>query len=185
MTQYVIFGFVLLAVELVVSGGVSSACRLAQSAVPLNGIETEPATVIRAYTDGLSGVRAANPDLHLSVGRDPAGPDERVLIVEYPAPTDDPAGRDVQCDAESRNWTAGRAISFQIKPAHAVMFSLSFFDRNRVAYTTWTDLEGGVWQRVRIRFDDIHPNPYFQPPDAKNRRATRRQRSEGHRVRSA
>jgi hypothetical protein len=65
-------------------------------------------------------------------------------MVEYPAPTDDPAGRDVRCVAESQDWTGARAISFQIKPAHPLRFSLSFLDRNRVAYTAWTDLKGGV-----------------------------------------
>jgi hypothetical protein len=40
-------------------------------------------------------------------------------------------------------------------------------DRNRVAYPTWTELTGGSWQVVRIPFVDVHPNPYFQPPDAK------------------
>jgi hypothetical protein len=90
-----------------------------------------------------------------------------VLIVEYPVPTDDPAGRDVQCAAENQDWTAGHAISFQVKPSHSVRLSLSFFDRNRVAYTAWTDLTGGVWQLVRIPFDEIRPNPFFQPSDAK------------------
>src|SRR5262245_31070717 len=36
-----------------------------------------------------------------------------------------------------------------------------------VAYTAWTELRGGVWQLVRIPFDEIRPNPFFQPPDAK------------------
>ena len=89
--------------------------------------------IVKAYQNGLAGVRAANPDVHLSVGRDPSVPDEPVLFVEYPVPTDDPAGRDVQCDAENQDWTAGRAIAFHIKPAHPIRFSLSFFDRNRVA----------------------------------------------------
>lgn len=44
---------------------------------------------------------------------------------------------------------------------------MSFLDRNRVAYTTWTELKGGVWQAVGIPFDEMRPNPYFQPPDAK------------------
>lgn len=43
---------------------------------------------------------------------------------------------------------------------------MSFFDRNRVVYTTWVDLHGGVWQPVRVVFADLRPNPYFQPPDA-------------------
>ena len=45
--------------------------------------------------------------------------------------------------------------------------SVSFFDRNHVVYTAWVDLQGGVWQPVRVAFDDVRPNPYFQPPDAK------------------
>lgn len=138
-----------------------------QSAAPLDRAVTEPVVIIQAYKDGLSGVRAASPDVHLSVGRDLAIPDEPVLFVEYPAPGGDPAGRDVQCDADNQDWTGGRAISFHIKPAHAVRLSVSFLDRNGVAYTTWAELTGGVWQRVRIPFDEIHPNPYFQPPDAK------------------
>ena len=123
--------------------------------------------VIQAYNDGLSGVRAANPDVHLSLGRDPSVSEERVLLVEYPVPTKDPAGRDVQCAAEHQDWTSGRAIFFQIKPTHPVKLSLSFIDRNRVAYTAWRELKGGVWQLVRIPFDEIRPNPFFQPPDAK------------------
>jgi Carbohydrate binding domain (family 11) len=123
--------------------------------------------VIQTYEGGLSGVRAANPNIQLSLGRDPQLVDEAVLVVRDPPTTDDPAGRDVWCDAENRDWSAGRAISFRIKPSHAFELSLSFMRRNRVAYTTWTDLEEGVWQTVRISFDDIRPNPYFQPPDAR------------------
>ena len=44
---------------------------------------------------------------------------------------------------------------------------MSFLDRNRVAYTAWTDLKGGVWQLVRIPLDEFRANPFFQPPDAK------------------
>src|SRR5262245_24328071 len=123
--------------------------------------------VIHAYNNGLTGVRAANPDMHLTVGRDPSLSDEQVLNVEYPVPTKDPAGRDVQCAAENQDWTGGRAISFQIKPEHALRLSVSFIDRNRVAYTAWRDLTGGVWQLIRIPFDEIRPNPFFQFPDAK------------------
>jgi hypothetical protein len=90
-----------------------------------------------------------------------------LLIVEYPAPGADPAGRDVVCEAINRDWTSGRAISFRIKPSHAVKLSVSFVDRNRVAYTAWTELRAGVWQPVSISFDDIRPNPHFQPADAK------------------
>jgi hypothetical protein len=129
--------------------------------------EEKSVVVIQAYKDGLSAIRAANPDVKLSVGRDPALADEPVLVVEYPARTDNPAGRDVWCDAENQDWTLGRTISFRAKPDHAVRLSVSFLDRNRVAYTTWTELQGGVWQTVRISFAEIRPNPYFQPPDAK------------------
>ncbi|HEU4692572.1 MAG TPA: carbohydrate binding domain-containing protein [Vicinamibacterales bacterium] len=123
--------------------------------------------VIHSFGNGLAGVRAANPDVHLSVGRDSSGPDEPVLQVEYPAPTGNPAGRDVQCEAENRNWSSGRAVSFQVKPAHALRLSVSFIDRNRVVYTSWAELKEGVWQTVRFAFADMKPNPYFQPPDAK------------------
>jgi hypothetical protein len=93
-----------------------------------------------------------------------------VLIVDYPVPTDDPAGRDVRCDAETHDWSGGRAIAFQIKPSQALRLSGFFLDRNNVAYTTWVELKGDVWQPVRITFDDVRPNPYFQPPDAKRGR---------------
>jgi hypothetical protein len=123
--------------------------------------------VIQAYKNGLSSVRASNPDIKLSIGLDPALANEPVLFVEYPQPSDDSAGRDVWCDAENQDWRAGRAISFQIRPDHAIKLSVSFFDRNRVAYTAWEELEGGLWQPVRISFDEIRPNPYFQLPEAK------------------
>jgi uncharacterized protein YndB with AHSA1/START domain len=122
--------------------------------------------VIQSYEAGLAAVRSANPDVKLSLEHDPALPDESVLSVEYPAATGNPAGRDVWCDSETTNWTPGRAISFQVKPDHAIRLSVSFLDRNRVAYTSWTELQGAVWQTVRIAFDEIRPNPYFQPPGA-------------------
>jgi hypothetical protein len=90
-----------------------------------------------------------------------------VLFVDYPPPSDDPASRDVWCDSENTDWTAGDAISFRIKPAAPLELSVSFLDRNRVAYTSWIELQGGVWQPVEIAFDTVRPNPYFQPPDAK------------------
>ena len=137
-----------------------------EGSAPAQDTSTQP-LLIHAYHSDLAGVRAANPAVHLSVGRDPSKPDETVLFVEYPAPTNEPAGRDVRCDAESRDWTGGRAMSFQIKPSHDMRLSISFVDRNRVAYTAWTDVKADVWQAVRIAFDEIRPNPYFQPPDAK------------------
>jgi hypothetical protein len=123
--------------------------------------------VVRAYDDAQSGVRSASANVRLSVGRDPSLAGEQVLFVEYPEPTDDPAARDVHCEAENQDWTAGRAISFQIKPDHSLRLSVSFLDRNLVVYTAWADLKGGVWQPVTIPFDQIRPNPYFQPPGAK------------------
>jgi hypothetical protein len=127
----------------------------------------KPVIIVQAYRHGLGGVHSANPEVKLSVGRDAALADELVLFVDYPPPTDDPAGRDVWCDAENTDWAAGRAISFRIKPAAPIKLSVSLLDRNRVAYTTWIDLQGGVWQPVLIPFDKIRPNPYFQPADAK------------------
>jgi hypothetical protein len=123
--------------------------------------------VIQDYKAGLSGVHSANPEVKLSLGQDPELSGQPALVVEYPAPTDDPAGRDVWCDAEHRDWSKARAVAFRIKPEHSVKLSVSFFDRNRVAYTTWVELQGGVWQPVRVAFDQIRPNPYFQRPDAK------------------
>jgi D-alanyl-D-alanine carboxypeptidase/D-alanyl-D-alanine-endopeptidase (penicillin-binding protein 4) len=137
-----------------------------QSASSQSSPQPPPELVIQAYGAGLSNVRAANPDVRLHVGREPEGPDEPVLFVDYPAPTADPAARDVQCDADTRDWSAGRAIAFQIKPAQSLRLSVSFLDRHRVVYTAWRDLTGGVWQQVRIPFDEIRPNPFFQPPGA-------------------
>ena len=122
---------------------------------------------IQSYRSGVAGVHAANPDVKLSVGRDVAQGTAPVLFVDYPAPTPDPAGRDVWCDAESTDWSAALVIAFQVKPEHAVKLSVSFLDRNHVAYTTWVDLTAGVWQPVRIPLDRVRPNPYFQPPDAR------------------
>ena len=130
------------------------------------GAQAQPVAIIQDYRDGLSSVRRANPEVLVSIERDPALPGEPVLTVDYPAPSKDPAGRDVQCDAQVRDWTGGRAIAFQVKPAYALRLSVSFIDRNGVVYTNYSDLKEG-WQPVRIAFDDIRPNPYFQPPGAK------------------
>ena len=123
--------------------------------------------IIQSYEGGLAAIRTANPDIKLSLSRDPASSKGRVLLVDYPSATDDPAGRDVWCDAEQRDWTPGRAVSFRVRSSHATRLSVSFLDRNRVAYTHWTKLRGRRWQTVRIAFDQIRPNPYFQPPGAK------------------
>jgi hypothetical protein len=122
---------------------------------------------IQTYRTGLAGLHAANPDVKLTIGQDPAQGSAPVLLVDYPAPTPDPAGRDVWCAAESTNWSAAYAIAFQVKPDHAVRLSVSFLDRNHVVYTTWIDLKAGLWQPVTIPIDRLRPNPYFQPPDAR------------------
>jgi hypothetical protein len=134
-------------------------------AVSLTGCVSS-ALVVRSYADGLAGVRSANPEMKLSVARDSAVSDGPVLLVEYPAATRNPAARDVWCEAEHADWTAGRALAFQAKPDHAMRLSVSFTDRNRVTYTSWTELRAGEWQTVRIAFEQIKPNPYFQPPGA-------------------
>jgi hypothetical protein len=126
----------------------------------------QPALVIHAFDGGLDGVAAASPGVRLSVTRD-ASIGQPVLLVEYPAPTADPAGRDIRCAAQNQDWSAGKAIEFQIKPDHPLRLSVSFIDRNGVVYTSWTDLKGGDWEQVRIPFEAIRPNPYFQPPNAK------------------
>jgi len=140
----------------------------APSAAGRGRADDRAVTVIHAFAQGLAGVRAANPDVHLSVGRDPSFSDEPVLLVEYPAPGSDPAGRDVRCDAENRDWSVGRAIAFQIRPSRALRLSVSFVDRNGVVYTSWLDLQADAWQRVRLAFDEMRPNPYFQPPNARS-----------------
>ena len=141
--------------------------RPGQSTTAASRAEMAPPIVIQSFKGEISRTCSAKADFRLSVGRDPAVADQAVLIVEYPILARDPAARDVQCTAENRNWSAGRAIAFQIKPDHAMTFSLSFFDGNRVAYTAWRELKGGVWQRIRVPFDEIQPNPYFQRADAK------------------
>lgn len=123
--------------------------------------------VIQSYDARLSGVRARNPEVKLSVGHEPEFGEEPVLSVTYPAATEDPAGRDVWCDAEHHDWSSGRALAFWVEPDHAMKLSVSFFDRNRVVYTHWVELRAAVWQAVRISFDALRPNPYFQPPDAR------------------
>ncbi len=158
--------FVVHAMCLPAAGAIMLTHALVASAVP-GAAQMTSGIVIRRYTTGLAGVRAANPDVRLSVGRDPSVEDEPVLVVEYPEPNGDPAGRDVQIATENQDWTGGRAVAFHIKPDQAVRISVSFFDRNHVVYTAWRDLTGGTWQAVRIPFDEIRPNPYFQPPDAK------------------
>jgi hypothetical protein len=121
---------------------------------------------IQSYAQGLSAVRTTNADVRLSLETDPALPGERVLSIEYPAPSQNPAGRDVWCDAENADWRSGSAIFFRAKAEHPMRLSVSFMDGHRVAYTSWIDLDGSAWQPVRVAFDAIRPNPYFQPPGA-------------------
>ena len=127
----------------------------------------QPALIVQDYASGLSAVHAANPNVKLSISPDTTLANEPVLSVDYPVPTDDPAGRDVNCDARAQDWTRGHALAFRVKPDSAVKLSVSFLDRNRVAYTTWVELQPNTWQRVSIPFAEMRPNPYFQPPDAK------------------
>ena len=129
-------------------------------------LSIQPALVIHTFDGGLDGVSAASPGVRLSVTRD-ASIGQQVLLVEYPEPTSDPAARDIRCAAQNQNWSAGKAIEFRIKPDHPLRLSLSFIDRNGVVYTAWNELKGGEWQSIRIGFDEIRPNPYFQPPGAK------------------
>jgi Carbohydrate binding domain (family 11) len=160
-------GPLILAVSAVAAGCARAPTEPAPAALHPEPTEEGSMIAIQTYTAQLAGVRAQNPAVELSIGRDAARGDEPVLLVGYPAPTADPAGRDVWCDAEHQDWSKGRAITFSVKPDHAVKLSVSFFDRNRVVYTTWTVLEANVWQAVRVAFGEIQPNPYFQPPDAK------------------
>jgi hypothetical protein len=124
------------------------------------------AVIIHDYRAGLAGIRARNPDVTLGISES-GETRERMLVVDYPAPNNDPAGRDVQLDAQARDWSSGHTIAFRVKPSHAMRFSVSFIDRNRVVYTAWRDLPDTTWQPVRIALNVIRPNPYFQPPDAK------------------
>lgn len=122
--------------------------------------------VIQAYEGGLAGVRCANPEVRLSVARDAKLAGENILIVEYPASAGKPAERDVWCDARDHDWSSGRGIALQVKPDQSIRLSVSFIGTNGVAYTAWSDLAAGMWQPIEIRFADIQPNPFFQPPGA-------------------
>ena len=135
---------------------------------PTGAAEVEDNVIaIQTYGQGLAGVRGPGAGVKLSVGREPARGDEPVLVVDYPPRSADPAARDVWCDAENRDWRTGNAIAFFVRASHARKMSVSFFDRNRVAYTHWLPLSGDGWQAVRVPFADIRPNPYWQHPDAK------------------
>jgi len=140
---------------------------ISDAIMSLMGDVTQGGTIVADFESGLSAVRCANPAVTLAIARDPALPGQSVLSVEYPSPTADPAGRDIWCDASIRDWSAEPAIWFRVRPHQALKLSVSFFDRNRVAYSTWFELQAGVWQPVRVVFEQLRPNPYFQRPDAK------------------
>jgi hypothetical protein len=122
------------------------------------------APIIHSFQTGLAGTHANNPAVVLRVGADSVA--GAVLVVDYPAATNDPASRDVRLDAATTNWSAARALTFRIRPTRAIRLSVSFADRNRVVYTSWSELQANVWQSVRIEFAGVRPNPYFQPPGA-------------------
>src|SRR5262245_52904204 len=65
------------------------------------------AIVIQSFEAGLTAVRAANAGVKLSIVHDDAMPSGAALVVEYPLPTQNPGGRDVWCEAEAKDWTAG------------------------------------------------------------------------------
>lgn len=144
-------------------------CVTALAMVAIASIAT-PATeetimaTIQDFRDGISGVHVRNSDLRIETGEHPETPNETILLVDYPLANADPAGRDVWCDAIDKDWSVGTAILLTVKPQKALRLSISFLGRNGVAYTSWFDLKGGEWQIVRIRFDELQPNPYFQPP---------------------
>jgi Carbohydrate binding domain (family 11) len=121
--------------------------------------------VVRSFDEILAGVQAIAA-IRLRTSRDATIGNESVLLVDYPARTTDPAARDVHCTTEARDWTGGRAIAFRVRPDQPTRLSVSFLDRNHVAWTAWLDLHAGEWQSVRIAFDTLRPNPFFQPPGA-------------------
>jgi len=123
--------------------------------------------VIHAYRNDLAGIRANDPGMKLQVGLHSALPGEKVLFVDYPSAGNDPAGRDIHLEAEQRDWSGASAIAFQIRSPQPVRVSVSFVDRNQVAYTTWVNALGDSWHLISLPFRDLRPNPYFQPPGAK------------------
>lgn len=131
------------------------------------GGSMDVAIIVQDYSAGLSQLHPASAALQFSVTESPEL-GEQILTVKYPAATSDAAARDMNCDTINQDWSSGSALTFQIKPALDLNFSLSFLDRNGVAYTSYTSLQGGVWQSVRVAFVDIKPNAYFQPPGAPN-----------------
>ena len=141
------------------------ACR--RSAAPPSLVEGQgQIAVVHTFKNGLAGT-LANDAVKLRIIADSAAIRDSVLVVEYSAPNGNPAARDVRLEAEHTSWSEGTALRFEARPEHASRISVSFVDRNGVAYTAWKNLRGGMWQTVRVGFDEIRPNPYFQPPGAK------------------
>ena len=130
------------------------------------GNDGNTVAILQDFASGIDSVHARNPAVRLRVDPHPLIASERVLVVEYPRPSGDPAGRDIWFDVRQRNWTSARAIAFQVKPDHPTSLSVSFADRNHVAFTMWLNLPDTSWQMARVVFESIRPNPYFQPPDA-------------------
>jgi hypothetical protein len=120
---------------------------------------------LNTYGSQLAGVRSASS--LLEVLPDPLKAGDWVLLVEYPSETDDPADRDVWFDVDVQDWTSARWLSFRIRAERDLKLSVSFFDRNQVAYTAWVNVSGGAWSDVQLRLDEMRPNPYFQLDDAK------------------
>src|SRR5262245_54639615 len=102
----------LMAICLCIAPGVLPAQRDAKAAGARETRKT--LSVIQDFRAGGSAVQARNPLVKLSMGHDAARGDEPVLIVAYPAATNDPSARDVWCSAAMKNWKAGRAIAFQV-----------------------------------------------------------------------
>lgn len=124
------------------------------------------AAVIQSY-QGESGGCRARAGTRLSALKAEGG-GTLTLTVEYPRATTDPSARDVWCEAEKVDWSAGRAIAFRVKASPDVRLSVSFLDRNGVAYTAWVEVPADTWREVEIPFETWRPNPYFQPPDARS-----------------
>lgn len=151
----------------VAAGCTSSHARSLPRAAEVSQTGEEHSVLVHDFTQGLYGVRALNSAVKLRVDRDSNVGDEPVLVIDYPAPDADPASRDVAFDVENRNWTSGHALQLRLKPSHPIRISVSWLDRNRVAYTWWSELRDTGWQTLRVPFGEIKPNPYFQPPGAK------------------
>jgi hypothetical protein len=115
-------------------GGVFSCSTATRSTPGRPSFPDRTRVTVQDYSAGLSRVHAGQ-SVKLSLQADSQQSPALALIVDYPAPSEDPAARDVWCDSEHHDWSSGHAISFRIKPDHALRLSGSFFDRHRVVYT--------------------------------------------------